>query len=40
MDYNPAKGRVEFKESQFIKFSFITKDEMKACRLTRINFHQ
>ena len=33
--YNPAKGRVEFEDGWLIKSSFITKDEMKACQLTR-----
>jgi hypothetical protein len=32
---NPAKGRVEFEDGWLIKSSFITKDEMKACQLTR-----
>jgi hypothetical protein len=32
---NPAKGRVEFVDGWLIKSSFITKDEMKACQLTR-----
>jgi hypothetical protein len=32
---NPAKGRVEFEDGWFIKPSFITKDEMKACQLTK-----
>jgi hypothetical protein len=27
---NPAKGRVDFEDSWLIKFSFITKDEIKA----------
>jgi hypothetical protein len=31
----PAKGRVEFEDGWLIKSSFITKDEMKACQLTR-----
>jgi hypothetical protein len=32
---NPANGRVEFEDGGLIKPSFITKDEMKACQLTR-----
>jgi hypothetical protein len=32
---NPEKGRVDFEDSWLIKFSFITKDETKACKLTR-----
>jgi hypothetical protein len=32
---NPANWRVEFEEGWPIKSSFITKDEMKACQLTR-----
>jgi hypothetical protein len=32
---NPAKGRVDFEDGWLIKSSFITKDEMKACQLTR-----
>jgi hypothetical protein len=32
---NPAKGRVEFEDGWLIKPSFITKDEIKACQLTR-----
>jgi hypothetical protein len=32
---NPAKGRVEFEDGWLIKSSFITNDEMNACRLTR-----
>ena len=32
---NPAKGRVEFEDGWLIKLSFITKDEIKACQLTR-----
>ncbi len=35
MRCNPAKGRVEFVDGWLIKSSFITKDEMKACQLTR-----
>jgi hypothetical protein len=26
---NPSKGRVQFEDSWYIKYSFITKDEMK-----------
>jgi len=37
---NPAKGRVEFEDGWLIKFSFITKDEMKACQLTRTKIQQ
>jgi hypothetical protein len=37
---NPAKGRVEFEDGWLIKSSFITKDEMKACQLTRTKFNQ
>ena len=36
MCFNPAKGRVEFEESWLIKSSFTTKDEMKACQLTKL----
>jgi hypothetical protein len=32
---NPAKGRVDFEDGCLVKSSFITKDEMKACQLTR-----
>ncbi len=32
---NPANGRVEFEDGWLIKTSFITKDKMKACQLTR-----
>jgi len=32
---NPAKERVEFEDGWFVKSSFISKDEMKACQLTR-----
>jgi hypothetical protein len=32
---NPAKGRVDFEDGWLIKSSFITKDEMKACQLTK-----
>jgi hypothetical protein len=35
---NPAKGRVEFEDGWLIKSSCITKDEMKACQLTRTKF--
>jgi hypothetical protein len=31
---NPANGRVNLKDIWLIKFSLITKDEMKACQLT------
>ena len=31
---NPAKGRVDFEDGWLIKFSFITKDEMKACQFS------
>jgi hypothetical protein len=37
---NPAKGRVEFEDGWFIKSSFITVDEMKACQLTRTKFQK
>jgi hypothetical protein len=37
---NPAKGRVDFEDSFLIKSSFITKDEMKACQLTRTKLPQ
>jgi hypothetical protein len=37
---NPAKGRVEFEDGWLIKSSFITKDEMKACQLTRTKIQQ
>jgi hypothetical protein len=37
---NLAKGRVEFEDSWLIKSSFITKDEMKACQLTRTKIQQ
>jgi hypothetical protein len=37
---NPAKGRVDFEDGWLIKSSFITKDEMKACQLTRTKFPQ
>ncbi len=36
---NP-KGRVEFEDSWRIKSSFITKDEMTACQLTRIKIQK
>jgi hypothetical protein len=32
---DPAKRRVEFEDSLLIKSSFITKDEMETCQLTR-----
>ncbi len=32
---NPVKGRVDFEDGWLVKSSFITKDEMKACQLTR-----
>jgi hypothetical protein len=32
---NPANGRADFEDDWFIKLSFITMDEMKACQLTR-----
>jgi hypothetical protein len=38
--FNPAKGRVDFEDGWLIKSSFITKDEMKACQLTRTKFPQ
>jgi hypothetical protein len=37
---NPAKGRVEFEDGWLINSSFITKDEMKACQLTRTKIQQ
>jgi len=37
---NPAKGRVDFEDSWLIKSSFINKDEMKACQLTRTKLPQ
>jgi hypothetical protein len=37
---NPAKGRVDFEDGWLIKSSFITKDEMKACQLTRTKLPQ
>jgi hypothetical protein len=37
---NPAKGRVEFEDGWLIKPNFITKDEMKACQLTRTKIQQ
>jgi hypothetical protein len=37
---NPAKGRVEFEDGWLIKSSFITRDEMKACQLTRTKLPQ
>ena len=37
---NPAKGRVDFEGGWLIKSSFITKDEMKACQLTRTKLPQ
>jgi hypothetical protein len=37
---NPAKGRVDFEDGWLIKSSFITKDEMKACQLTRNKFQK
>jgi hypothetical protein len=33
---NPAKERVDCEDGWLIKSSFITKDEMKACQLTKI----
>ncbi len=40
MRCNPAKGRVEFVDGWLKKSSFITKDEMKACQLTRTKIQQ
>jgi hypothetical protein len=37
---NPAKGRVDFEDGWLLKSSFITKDEMKACQLTKTKFPQ
>jgi hypothetical protein len=37
---NPAKRRVEFEDGWLIKYRFITKDEMKACPLTRTKFQK
>jgi hypothetical protein len=37
---NPEKGRVNFEDGWLVKSSFITKDEMKACQLTRTKFPQ
>jgi hypothetical protein len=37
---NPANRRVDFEDSWLIKSSFITKDEMKACQLTRTKHPQ
>jgi hypothetical protein len=37
---NPANRRVDFEDSWLIKSSFITKDEMKACQLTRTKLPQ
>ncbi len=37
---NPEKGKVDFEDSWVIKSSFITKDEMKACQLTRTKLPQ
>jgi hypothetical protein len=37
---NPAKGRVDFEDGWLIKSSFKTKDEMKACQLTRTKLSQ
>ena len=34
------KVRVDFEDSWLIKSSFITKDEMKACQLTRTKLPQ
>jgi hypothetical protein len=34
------RGRVEFEDGWLIKSSFITKDEMKACQLTRTKIQQ
>jgi hypothetical protein len=33
---NPAKERVDCEDGWLIKSSLITKDEMKACQLTKI----
>jgi hypothetical protein len=37
---NPEKGRVDFEDGWLIKSSFITKDEMKACQLTKTKLPQ
>ncbi len=37
---NPAKGRVDFEDEWLLKSSFITKDEMKACQLTKTKLPQ
>jgi hypothetical protein len=37
---NPAKGRLDFEDSWLLKSSFITKDEIKACQLTRTKLPQ
>jgi hypothetical protein len=37
---NPAKGRVDFMDGWLLKSSFIKKDEMKACQLTRTKLPQ
>jgi hypothetical protein len=37
---NPANGRVEFWEQLAFKSSFITKNKMKACQLTRTKIQQ
>ncbi len=37
---SPAKGKVDFEDGWLIKSSFITKDEMKACQLTRTKLPQ
>jgi hypothetical protein len=34
------KGRVDFEDGWLIKSSFITKDELKACQLTRTKLPQ
>jgi hypothetical protein len=38
--YNPSKGRVNFEGGWLSKSSFITKDEMKDCQLTRTKLPQ
>jgi hypothetical protein len=37
---NPAKGRADFEDGWLLKHSFITKDKMKACQLTRTKLQQ
>jgi hypothetical protein len=37
---NPSKRRVDFEDGWLIKSSFKTKDEIKACQLTRTELPQ